>query len=81
MAETNVGCRASCLCSCRMRPPNYTVFKTIAQVKLHSKAEAEILLKSQKKTKAEVQSLARSLRNDWKVGIGTPPAGKGATAG
>lgn len=62
-------------------PHNRTAFTPISQVKLQSKAEAEILVKSQKKTKAEVQSFARSLRNDWKLGIGTPPAGKGATAG
>ncbi len=60
-------------------PPN--TFRITTQVKLHSRAEAEILCKSQKKTKAEVQNLARSLRNDWKLGIGTPPAGKKITAG
>eukprot|EP00752_Nemacystus_decipiens_P010357 g9227.t1 len=53
----------------------------VSKIKLQSKAEAEILVKSQKKIKTEVQSLARSLRGDWKLGIGAPPAGKGATAG
>lgn len=51
------------------------------QVKVHSTAEATILSRSQKKNKPEIQTLARSLRNDWKLGIGAPPSGKRATAG
>lgn len=64
-----------------VRPPPLTVFDEIVKVKLQSKAEAEIMSKSHKRTKAEVQNLARSLRDDWKLGIGAPPAGKKITAG
>lgn len=66
---------------CLSTPPTIPPFITTFQVKLNSKTESEILMRSQKKIKAKVQSLARSLRNDWKLGIGAPPTGKGATAG
>lgn len=50
-------------------------------MKLHAKAESDILVAGHKKTKAEVQKLAKSLHSDWKLGIGAPPHGKRATNG
>ena len=50
-------------------------------MKLHAKAESDVLVAGNKKTKAEVQKLAKSLHSDWKLGIGAPPHGKRATYG
>lgn len=50
-------------------------------MKLHAKTESDVLVSGHKKTKAEVQKLAKSLHSDWKLGIGAPPHGKRATYG
>lgn len=57
------------------------MFALARQAKSSTQTESELLASRDKKTGTEVQNLARSLRNDWKLGIGAPPAGKSATTG
>lgn len=55
--------------------------RSCEQAKAGAKAECELLAIRDSSTKAEMQSLAKSLQNNWKLGIGAPPVGKGATTG